>query len=140
MHSAREVVEGLLGALDDESPGSSYWAGAAHDWLRSTHEPAVERYNCTTGGMELAADGDYVLFSDLRAAPPPGALHSYTQPAVIQQVWMENGTAIVLGIPAHFGELPEDHEWQHNCDAMGCGQCHVLARIPALTKGDSHEA
>jgi hypothetical protein len=52
------------------------------------------------------------------------------QAPVIQSVWQEMGRAIVLGIPGHYPWLPEDHDLQHNCDAMGCGQCHVLARLP----------
>lgn len=41
---------------------------------------------------------------------------------------------VILGSPADGEEsgLPED-EW-HNCDAMGCGQSHVLVRLSLLLK------
>jgi len=34
---------------------------------------------------------------------------------------------VVCGIPP---DLPETHPQYHNCDAMGCGQEHVLYRFP----------
>lgn len=51
------------------------------------------------------------------------------QPAVIQLVAVKNGRACVIGIPAHYSKLPEDHPWQHNCDANGCTSVeHMLWR------------
>lgn len=53
------------------------------------------------------------------------------QPAVIQLVAIQDGRAVVVGIPPHYSQLPEDHPWQHNCDANGCTTVeHILWRGP----------
>ena len=37
---------------------------------------------------------------------------------------------VVLGIPVDLGDdVPDDDPRWHNCDAMGCGQAHVLYRF-----------
>lgn len=59
----------------------------------------------------------------------------------IQGVALQFGRAIVYGAPAIYPWLAEDDPAQHNCDAMGCGTHHVLARIvpdevPAPKTGD----
>lgn len=38
---------------------------------------------------------------------------------------------VILGRPDQLRPLPEDQEetFGHNCDAMGCGQSHVLFRV-----------
>jgi hypothetical protein len=41
--------------------------------------------------------------------------------AVVHEVLMTCTEVIVLGAPATDDE-------DHNCDALGCGQCHVLYR------------
>jgi hypothetical protein len=53
-----------------------------------------------------------------------------SQPQIIQGVAEQFGQYIVYGVPGRYGWLPEDHERQHNCDAMACGQDHALARFP----------
>lgn len=52
-----------------------------------------------------------------------------SQYAVIQGITLVGDTAIVHGIPGCCDDMPEDHKDSHNCDAMGCGYAHVLARI-----------
>jgi hypothetical protein len=52
-----------------------------------------------------------------------------SQPQIIRGVVEQFGQYIVHGTPGHYGWLPEDHELQHNCDAMACGQDHALARF-----------
>lgn len=53
-----------------------------------------------------------------------------SMPQVIRGVVEQFGQYIVHGTPGHYGWLPEDHDLQHNCDAMACGQDHALARFP----------
>lgn len=53
----------------------------------------------------------------------------------IQRVCIWKGQAIVLGVPASHEDLPPDHPAQHDCDLMGCGMYHVLARVPFDTDG-----
>ena len=36
---------------------------------------------------------------------------------------------VVMGTPTHNEELAEDAPEQHDCDEMGCGSDHVLARF-----------
>lgn len=68
------------------------------------------------------------------AAPEPPA--EPDQPAVIQLVAVKGGRAVVIGIPAHYSKLPEDHPWQHNCDANGCTSVeHMLWRGPVQDGG-----
>ena len=41
-----------------------------------------------------------------------------------------NGHVIIVE-----GQLPNDlseADWAHNCDEMGCGMSHIVARIPVL--------
>lgn len=38
------------------------------------------------------------------------------------------GEIVITGSPTQDDQLPE--EKRHNCDAMGCGQEHVLYRFP----------
>jgi hypothetical protein len=63
------------------------------------------------------------------SAHEPCALRD-SQPQIIRGVVEQFGQYIVHGTPGHYGWLPEDHELQHNCDAMACGQDHALARFP----------
>ncbi len=52
-----------------------------------------------------------------------------------QEAWMVPGEEdieiIVLGIPAPESEEETDRrgDSRHNCDEMGCRQCHVITRI-----------
>jgi hypothetical protein len=48
-----------------------------------------------------------------------------------QEVWTDGDDVIVLGIP------PREYEEEngHNCDDMGCGQCHVILRAEGIHKG-----
>jgi hypothetical protein len=39
-----------------------------------------------------------------------------------QEVWTDGSDLVVLGQP------PDGEESGHDCDEMGCAQCHVLAR------------
>ena len=48
-----------------------------------------------------------------------------------QEVWTDGTDVIVLGIPPH----EDDEENGHNCDDMGCGQCHVLLRAENIHAG-----
>jgi hypothetical protein len=45
-------------------------------------------------------------------------------PGEVERVTMER-FIVVLGVPAH-------DDATHDCDAMGCGRAHVLARIPRV--------
>lgn len=50
----------------------------------------------------------------------------------VDEVWLnEAGQLIVLGTPPDDQESSDGLELGHNCDAMGCGQCHVLVRAKA---------
>lgn len=50
------------------------------------------------------------------------------------EAWSDGREIVVLGSPKD--EAPEDDGTMgHNCDAMGCGQDHVIARI-TLDTGD----
>lgn len=53
------------------------------------------------------------------------------------EVWLDDdGKLIVLGDPP---EMPD--ELGHNCDAMGCGWCHVLVRAKSeIDSGDLYTA
>ncbi len=63
------------------------------------------------------------------------------EPAVIQLVAVKNGRAVVVGIPAHFPSLPDDHPWQHDCDANGCTTLeHILWRGPVQDESDAAPA
>ena len=54
----------------------------------------------------------------------------------VDEVWLDDdGNLIVLGDPP---EAPED--MGHNCDAMGCGWCHVLLRAEVENSGDLYAA
>lgn len=69
------------------------------------------------------------------SAPPERAAHEppasrESEPQIVRGVAEQIGHYIVYGTPGVWGWLPEDHEAQHNCDAMGCGQDHALARFP----------
>ena len=43
------------------------------------------------------------------------------------EVWVGHGLLVVTGVPEE--ELDEGN-LKHNCDAMGCGQAHVLYKVP----------
>lgn len=46
----------------------------------------------------------------------------------VSEVWVSpNGTVAVLGSPPRDDEERPEEE-RHNCDAMGCGQSHVILR------------
>lgn len=47
---------------------------------------------------------------------------------VIQQVAITADEVIIMGVPAQAQDVALE-ESRHNCDAMGCGLAHVLARI-----------
>ena len=47
------------------------------------------------------------------------------------EVWTNGSDLIVLGMPPR----ADDEENGHNCDEMGCAQCHVLARAWAPRLG-----
>src|SRR6478609_825738 len=53
-----------------------------------------------------------------------------------QSIVLTDREVIVLGIPLDGEESgkPED-DW-HNCDFMGCGQCHVILRQPLQSKSN----
>ena len=48
-------------------------------------------------------------------------------PGSIDLLFLTDYGAVVTGSPPEFSDLPE--EQQHNCDAMGCQQMHVLKRF-----------
>ena len=48
-----------------------------------------------------------------------------------QEVWTNDKDVIVLGMPPR----EYDEENGHNCDEMGCGQCHVLLRAENVHGG-----
>jgi hypothetical protein len=47
--------------------------------------------------------------------------------AIVQSIIQTDLEIVVLGIP--FDDEDSDEDERHNCDFMGCGQCHVLARM-----------
>jgi hypothetical protein len=42
-------------------------------------------------------------------------------PLPVTEVWVDGADVIILG-------EPDSDDESHNCDEMGCGQCHVIAR------------
>lgn len=53
------------------------------------------------------------------------------EPEIIGLAYDVGDEIVVCGTPIEFNEdLPEDDPRYHNCDAMGCGQEHVLYRFP----------
>ncbi len=47
--------------------------------------------------------------------------------AIALAAYYWRGHVVVLGVPRD--DVPEDSPDAHNCDAMGCGQRHVIARV-----------
>lgn len=75
----------------------------------------------------INSEGEFTKPLYARASIPPTGAH----PAAIQCVAVKNGQAVVIGVPAQYPHLPDDHPWHHNCDAMGCSSVeHMLWRGP----------
>jgi hypothetical protein len=47
------------------------------------------------------------------------------------EVWTDGTDVIVLGLPPN----ADVEENGHNCDEMGCGQCHVLLKAEDVQVG-----
>lgn len=54
----------------------------------------------------------------------------------VDEVWTDGTDVIVLGLPPR----ADDEENGHNCDEMGCGQCHVLLKCHVLLRADEIHA
>lgn len=89
--------------------------------MRRTSLPPIEEVQT---GLESRAYGLLKEFVE-RAQLETGDF----QPMVIAGVAIKGDRSVVVGVPAHYHHLPEDHELQHNCDEMGCTSVeHVLWR------------
>jgi len=59
----------------------------------------------------------------------------------IGQAFETDDEIVIIGNPPDLGnDVPDDDPRQHNCDAMGCGMCHVLYRFPKPRQRDSNNA